>query len=126
MGKINNVFNIPATIDGNFFRLWLEFLRPFHGLKGKELDVMATFLKERYTLSKVISDNQLLNKIVMNEDTKRKIRNECGITPAHFQVIMTKLRKSGMIVDGQIHPKIIPRLEENPKDFKLLIYFPLQ
>lgn len=56
MGRINNVISIPTTIEGKFFRYWLEFLRPFHKLSDRELDVVSAFLKERYELSKVVSD----------------------------------------------------------------------
>ena len=32
--KLNphGVINIPASLDGSFFRYWFEFLRPFHNL----------------------------------------------------------------------------------------------
>jgi hypothetical protein len=126
MEGINNVVTIPTSINGKFFRWWLEFLRPFHKLTDRELDVMSAFLKERYELSKVIKDNELLNKITMSEDTKRKIREDCNITTSHFQVIMTKLKKSKIIDNGRINPKFIPLIDEDAKDFKLLLYFDLQ
>lgn len=126
MGNINNVITIPTSTEGKFFRYWLEFLRPFHKLTERETDVMASFLKQRYELSKVIKDQEVLNKYTMNEETKRKVREECGITQAHFQVIMTKLKKSKMIDNGRINPKFIPRVEEEAKNFLLLLSFNLQ
>jgi hypothetical protein len=126
MGNINNVITIPTSTKGKFFRYWLEFLRPFHKLTERETDVMAAFLKQRYELSKVIKDQEVLNKYTMNEETKRKVREECGITQAHFQVIMTKLKKSKMIENGRINPKFIPRVEEDAKNFLLLLSFNLQ
>jgi hypothetical protein len=126
MGNINNVITIPTSTEGKFFRYWLEFLRPFHKLTERETDVMAAFLKQRYELSKVIKDQEVLNKYTMNEETKRKVREECGITQAHFQVIMTKLKKSKMIDNGRINPKFIPRVEEDAKNFLLLLSFNLQ
>ena len=125
MGKINNVIAIPASIEGKFFRFWLEFLKPFHKLTDRESDVMASFLKQRYELGKVIKDDALLEKVTMSEDTKRVIREECGITQAHFQVIMTKLKKNKMIEKGRINPKFIPRLDENATSFQLLLSFDL-
>lgn len=126
MGKINNVITIPTSTEGKFFRYWLDFLRPFHKLTDRETDVMASFLKQRYELSKVIKDQEVLNKYTMNEETKKKVREECGITQAHFQVIMTKLKKSKMIDNGRINPKFIPRVEEDAKNFQLLLSFDLQ
>lgn len=126
MGKINNVISIPAFTEGKFFRYWLEFLKPFHKLTDRETDVMASFLKQRYELSKVVSDQEILNKLTMSEDTKRKVREECNITQAHFQVIMTKLKKSKMIDNGRINPKFIPRITEDSNNFQLLLSFDLQ
>lgn len=126
MGKINNVITIPTSTEGKFFRYWFEFLRPFHKLTDREIDVIASFVKHRYTLSKVIKDQEVLNKVTMSEDTKRKVREDCNISQAHFQVIMTKLKKSKVIDDGKINPKFIPRLEENATGFQLLLAFELK
>lgn len=125
MGKINNVITIPTSIEGKFFRYWFEFLRPFHKLTDREIDVIASFVKHRYELSKVIKDQELLNTITMNEDTKRKVREDCNISQAHFQVIMTKLKKSKVIDNGRINPKFIPRLREDDNSFQLLLSFEL-
>lgn len=126
MGKINNVITIPTSIEGNFFKYWFEFLRPFHKLTDREIDVISSFVKHRCILSKVIQDVDILDKVTMSEDTKRKIREECNITQAHFQVIMTKLKKSKVIVNGKINPKFIPRLNGDDKNFQLLLSFNLQ
>ena len=125
MGKINNVITIPTSTEGKFFRYWFEFLRPFHKLTDREIDVIAAFVKQRYELSKVIKDQELLNKVTMSEDTKRKVREDCNISQAHFQVIMTKLKKSKVIDNSRINPKFIPRLEEDAKSFQLLLSFEL-
>lgn len=124
--KPNSVIALKSSLTGSFFKIWLEFLKPFHKLTKRETDVLASFLKQRYGLSKVIKDQEVLNKYTMNEETKRKVREECGISQAHFQVIMTKLKKSKMIENGKIHPKFIPRVEEDAKDFQLLLSFNLQ
>lgn len=124
--KPNSVIALKGSLNGSFFRIWLEFLRPFHKLTDRETDVLACFLKHRYELSKVVSDEDILNKLTLGEDTKKKIREECNITQAHFQVIMTKLKKSKMIESGKISPKFIPRLEQDANSFQLLLSFDLQ
>lgn len=126
MGQINNVINIPASTEKRFFRYWLEFLKPFHKLTDKETEIMAEFLRQRHELSKVIKDQELLDRVVMSEDTKRTIRTECGISQTYFQVIMTKLKKSKMVDNGKINPKFIPRLKEDADNFQLLISFNLK
>lgn len=124
--KPNNVIALKSSLSGSFFRIWLEFLRPFHKLTERETDVMAAFLKERFELSKVVSDQEVLNRLTMSEDAKRKVREDCNISQAHFQVIMTKLKKSKMIDNGKINPRFIPRVEKDARGFQLLLAFELQ
>lgn len=121
--KINSVIRIPSSLSGSFFRFWFEFLTPIHNLTEREIDIITAFVKQRYNLSKVIKDEDILDQVVMSEDTKRKVREECNITLAHFQVIMGKLKKNKLIVDGKINRRFIPQLPEDAKEFKLLLYF---
>lgn len=122
----NGVLAIPCSLDGSFFKLWFDFLRPFHKLTDREIEVIASFVKQRYELSKEIKSQELLDKVTMSDDTKRKVREECNISQAHFQVIMTKLKKSKVIENGRINPRFIPKLEENPSNFQLLLSFDLK
>ena len=125
MKKPDSVVMIPGNID-SFFRKWIEFLEPFHKLTSREMDVATAFVKQRYKLSKVVQDPDILDKVLMSEDTKRTIREECNITLPHFQVIMGKLRKNQIIVNGKINPRFIPNIDEESGSFKLLLYFNLK
>lgn len=124
--KANNVVRIPTSLNSKFFKYWFEFLKPFHKLTDREIDVIASFTKQRYELSKVIKDADILDKVTMSEDTKKKVREECNITLPHFQVIMGKLRKNGVIEDGRINPKFIPNIDEETGNFQLLLLFELK
>lgn len=126
MKKPNNIVRIPCSLDKSFFRLWFKFLEPFHKLTDREIDVITSFVKQRYGLSKVIKDNEILDKVTMSEDTKKKVREECNITLPHFQVIMGKLRKNKVIVDGKINPRFIPNIDEETDAFQLLLFFELK
>jgi hypothetical protein len=125
MGKMNNVIRIPTSISTSFFRFWFEFLRPFHNLTDREMQVASSLLKRRYELSKVIQDEVILDKVVMSEDTKKVVREECNISLPHFQVIMGKLRKNKVILGGRINPRFIPNLTEEQGSFRLLLNFEL-
>lgn len=125
MGKANNVIVIPTSLEKGFFKYWFEFLRPFHKLSDKEIEVMACLVKHRYLLSKSIINNELLDQIAMNDDTKRKVREECGLQQTYFQMLMSRLRKKNMIIKGMINPKFIPRIEEGSNNFQLLLSFNL-
>ena len=121
--KPNSTLRIPTSLKGKFFRYWFEFLRPFHNLTSREIDVISSFVKHRYNLSKVISDPEILDRETMSDVTKKKVREECNISLAHFQVIMGNLRKSKIIENGRINPKVIPNIVEGENSFSLLLLF---
>ena len=62
-GVADNVIRIPCKASSNFFRHWFQFLTPFHHLTDREMEVAACLVKHRYELSKVILDNDLLDKV---------------------------------------------------------------
>jgi hypothetical protein len=126
MRGVDKVIQIPSSLEKNFFRYWLEFLRPVHNLTDREIDIAACFLKKRYELSKKISDSTLLDQILMNEDTKKQIRTECNISLQHFQIIIGKLRKNKIIVNNAINPRLIPKINEENNSVHLLLYFDLK
>lgn len=121
--QVDSIVRIPCKVDGKFFRYWFEFLKPFHNLTEREMDVITSFVKQRYELSKVIKDNEILDKVTMSEDIKKKVREECDISLPHFQVIMGKLRKNKVIFDGKINPRYIPSVDEENGSFKMMLLF---
>lgn len=121
--QVDSIVRIPCKVDGKFFRYWFEFLTPFHNLTEREMDVITSFVKQRYELSKVIKDSEILDKVTMSEDTKKKVREECDISLPHFQVIMGKLRKNKVIIDGKINPRYIPSVDEENGSFKMMLLF---
>ena len=120
---VDNVLSIPTSLKGKFFKYWFKFLLPYHGLTDREMDIAAAFLLKRFELSKVISDVNILDSVLMSEDTKKSIRENCDVKHQHFQVIMSKLRKAKIIVDNKINPRFIPNVKEENGSFKLLLLF---
>jgi hypothetical protein len=126
MSKVNGIINIPCSLDNSFFKYWLKFLSPYHNLSKREQEIAACFLKHRFLLSKAITDNDVLDKVTMSEETKRKIREECNITSSYFQIVMGKFKKTGFIENNKINPKLIPKcLHEGDTTFQLLLNFDL-
>lgn len=121
--EVDKCINISTSLKGKFFKQWFKFLLPYHGLTDREMDIAAAFLLKRYELSKVISDINILESVLMNEDTKRAIREECDVKHQHFQVIMSKLRKANIIVDNKINPRFIPNIKEGKENFNLMLMF---
>lgn len=124
--RVNNIVRIPTSLQGRFFRYWVDFLHPYHKLTSRESEVITAFLKERYNLSKKVSDPEILDTILMSDDIQRKVREECGMSRSHFQVIMGKLKKSGILENNKINPKFIPNIREDENSFQLLLLFELK
>lgn len=119
--KPNNAFNVPVTGLLDFFKWWCVFLRPFIPLTEREIDVVASLLKQRWELSKGIKDPAILDTLLMSSDTLDKVAKECKITKQHFYVVMSSLKKKGAI-NGYINSRLIPNLKKEG-DFKLTILF---
>lgn len=120
--KPNNVIRVPCTLD-SLFRYWLNFLTPFHNLTSRETDVATAFLRERYKLSKVILDSDLVDRTLMSEESQRKLRLECDLTNQHFQVIKSKLKSKKFFINDKINPRLIPNIDDSIKSFQLLLVF---
>lgn len=119
MSANRNVLSISVDYQ-DFFKSWVALTKPIHRLTNTESEVFACFLKHRYELSKMIQDGELLDNVLMSEDTKRKIREECNVKSPHFQVIMGKLRKKKVLVDGKFADKLIPNLDYSDQPFGLM------
>jgi hypothetical protein len=50
------------------------------------------------------------------------MRESLDMSQAHFQMILAKLRTSGVLQDGDINPKYIPHTTDDPR-FMLSIVF---
>ena len=72
----NNVIKIESGSD-DFFVKWFEFLRPITNLTGRETELLAAIAQERYEMSMKVSDDGLLDSIVLNN--RKKIKEKCGM-----------------------------------------------
>lgn len=122
--KPNNIVTVPTSPGIEFFKWWCVFLRPFINLTNREIDVIASFLKQRWELSKSISDPAILDTMIMSESTKSKVIEECQITQQHFYVVMSNLRKNKVIENNTINSRLIPNIREDDNGcFQLLVLF---
>lgn len=121
--RANNIIRIPSSVSRDFFKHWLVVLKPYHKMTDKEIDIVACFLRKRYELGEKISDPELLDKFLMSEETKKEVREECGMPLSYFQVLMSRLKKRGVLVESRINPKFIPRIKRGDDNFQLLFLF---
>ena len=124
---ISNTLRLTCTRKA-LFRHWLEYLSPLHHLTGRELDIATAFLVEHDRLSKVILDDELLNRTLMSEDTQKKIREDCNVTKQHFGVIKTHLKDKKFFDGNKIQARLIPNIDKMVKDkyFILMLVFEIK
>lgn len=107
---VAGVTTIPNE-DGEFFRAWLEVMRPLHGLASKEMDFAAAFLKKRYELTKTMKDDQLIDRVLFDAETKNAVAESLGISYSYMQYIFKKMREGGIIRGKRIDPQYLPTYE---------------
>lgn len=108
---ITGMTTIPNK-DGEFFRAWLEVMRPLHGLASKEMDFAAAFLKKRYELAETMTDSKLIDRVLFDTETKKGVAESLGISYSYMQFIFKKMRECGMIKGKSIDPQFLPKYEK--------------
>lgn len=122
---IDNVIRIPTKLGVDFFTKWLVFLSPLHQLTNKEIAVAAQFLTERFELAKVIKDETLLNRAILDKNTKKKVQQAVGLKDTHFTILLTSLRKKGFFKNNIIDYRFIPIMEQSNK-CTLMLFFDIK
>jgi len=111
------------TDKKSIFRYWLEFLKPYHKLRNKEIEALSLMLYYRYELSREIPNLDMVDMILFSTETRGKIRAELNnMSQKVFNNLLTSLRKKGVLTkDNKINHVLIPNMTEN--GFKLVFNF---
>lgn len=124
MSKIKNIKQANINIHlKDFFIKWLDITSAFHNLTTQQKQVLGLLLYYHYKFKLDITNTKILWKLVFDYDTKYKIREELNIKDAVLQNILSKLRKSNIIINNVITPAFIPDLEKGSKIFKVIFNF---
>jgi hypothetical protein len=119
--KTNSLIPLKCTED-SFYRLWVEFLAPFHKLTTRERDVAARIIAQYIKLRKNVSDPAVLEEVLWSQTSRKDMRESLGMSTAYFQMVLGKLREIGMITQGGVHPKYVPHMTDEPR-YMLSILF---
>lgn len=125
MSKIaDSVIRIPCTDQKNFIKFFLTFLTPLHKLTPSVVNLAAEIIYQRFELSKVINNNDVLDDYLL---TNEKIRNEvitnCQLSVSNYHVGMTKLKKAGFFINGKVNPKFLPKITPESTSYSLMLLF---
>lgn len=111
--------------EENFFWAWLKILQPFLKLRKQEVQVLSKLLYYRYRIMNVnnITNEVIVNELLFGTQYRKKIRADLELEDYSFNNILTSLRKKDIIVNNEINNKVIPRVDNNFKNFKLIYNF---
>ena len=121
--KINSLYPLKCTED-TFFRLWVEFLTPFHKLTKREKDVAARVIAQYVKLSESIKDQEVLEQVLWSQTSRKDMRDSLGMSKEFFQMVVGKLREAGVLTGGAVNNKYLPHLsvdEDGNKDPRYML-----
>ena len=123
MGKYKVLPINCTTGDKDFFDLWVEWLRPIHKLTNGEQKLLAAILRHRHTLSKGITDSEMLERLCTDSANLDKVRETMQISSQQMNGIMLRLKKARVLapvkkLNGRakyykIAPSIIPQINKD-------------
>ena len=119
--KPNNSIYLKCSHD-SFYRTWVEFLTPYHKLTSRERDVAARILAQYFRLKDNVEDPEVLRDILWSRKSRKDMMDSLGMTQAHFQMVLAKLKKAEVLLDGDINPRYIPHMGEDPRFMLQIIY----
>lgn len=125
--QATNVISLKVKNLDSFFEYWFSFLKPFFTLTPREIEIAAALFAERFRLSLKIKDEDILNKVALDTDVRKKIMSKFNIKPVYLQHILSKMTKQSILIDGKANPRFIPNLviDGDVSSFKLILYFDL-
>ena len=98
--------------SSEFFRAWLEVMRPLHNLASKEMDFAAALLSKRYELAKNIKEDRLIDRTLFSVETKKEVASSLDISYSYMQYILKKMRECGMLQGKSFSPTFLPPFRE--------------
>lgn len=120
--KPNNVFLVSCT-DTSFYRSWIEFLTPYHKLTAREKDVAARLLMQYFKFRESVPDDDVLRDLLWSRKSRTDMMASLGMSQAHFQMVLAKLKSAGFLKDGDINPRFLPHKIEGDSRFMLQVVF---
>lgn len=119
--KTNTLIPLKCTED-SFYRLWVEFLTPFHQLTAREKDVAARVIAQHIKLSQSISDPAVLDEVLWSQTSRNDMRESLKMSKPYFGMIVGKLREVGMITESGINSRFLPHITEDPRYILTIVF----
>lgn len=120
--KPNNLIYLKCTSD-SFYRMWIELLTPFHKLTSREKDVAARIIMQYFKLKESVPDPEVLKEVLWSRKSRKDMMESLGMSQAHFQMVLAKLKSAGVLINGDLNKKFIPHKTEGDPRFMLQVVY---
>lgn len=108
------------TLEELFHR-WFEYLTPLHKMSSKER-LIASYVYLRYYLLKNEGvDN--IDERVLDQEGKSFLMEKTGLKYNYILVIVSNLRKQGVIKGNSINLKLLPKIKKDSKVMNVVLSF---
>lgn len=118
-----------ANINTNlrkFFHHWLLVTHPLHNIGKTDRSVLAELLYYRYLLSQEVNNEELLNKLLFDYEIKNKICEAVGIPKERLAIVLSTLRKVGIVKGRTLNKHYIPELKVGDNSFVMAYKFKIE
>jgi hypothetical protein len=124
--KEDNVSRKMAKWDVNLkeaIKRYLVITKPMHNLRDKQID-MLTLILLKYTLERNnFKRDSDVWKIVFTADNMAEVRQTLDMNKGVFHNYIHKMKKAGVIKNGQIAPAFNPVLSPDTKALEIVFRF---
>ena len=101
------------TDKSKIFRQWIATLQPVIKLRDKEADVLSELLYQNNENKEFPEDKRWI--IIFDYNTKRTMMDKLNLSGAHFDNILSGLRKKSIIIDNKVIKNLLFYPEEKNK-----------
>ena len=127
----NNIIPVRCT-ENSFYSAWIEFLAPYHKLTAREREVAARLLQQYYKFRENIVNadspndpekQEVLRDLLWSKKSRSDIMASLKMSPAHFQMVIAKLRTAGFLISNDINPNYLPHKRQGESRFVLMVVY---
>lgn len=124
--KNANIANIRTDNISDLLGKWVALTQPLHHLTEAESAIFLEFLKKRHIFHTNVKDDRVADMLLFSTETRREIMDKLGYKMGTFQNYLSSIRAKGVIFDNKINPKLVPNVDSDAKEFKLIYNFTIK
>lgn len=121
-----NIANIKTNNIFDLLEKWVALTQPLHKLTDAESAIFLEFLKKRHVFFSNVKDDHVADMLLFTTETRKEIMDKLGYKMGTFQNYLSSMRAKGVISENKINKKLIPNVEADATEFKLVYNFTIR